>query len=167
MKSKILSIALVLTTGFGFFSCQKQQDPTPTKATVKVPFRVAKSQKTFNTSGVNEGFTSFVITTSEGFSYTMTFQEVNGYTALVVTNPGGTEAMSSIGGGDCMNKIVSVLERWANQSSSVYQSDNACSIVTAFISDLHSLEDCVPSDEQNDFDDTIDQLEELSYSFCQ
>lgn len=165
MKSRILSVVFSLTIGLGFFSCQKQDDPKPANQS-NVPFRVAKSKGkmgNMGTLGVKDGFTSYVITTSEGYSYTVTFQEVDGYTYLVVTNPGGTSPVA----GACIERIIQILEKWINESQTLYFEEDPCSIARLFVNDFRSLRDCVPAEAQADFDEALDEIEESVDEYCE
>lgn len=165
MKSRILSIVFSLTIGLGFFSCQKQDDPKPTNQT-NVPFRIAKTHKkmgNMGTLGTKDGYTTYIITTSEGYTYNLTFQEVNGYTYIVVTNPGGTSPVS----GDCIQRIIAVLEKWINESQQLYyDEDNACSIARSFVNDFRTLRDCVPAEARDAFDEALDEIDEAVDEYC-
>lgn len=162
MKNRILTIALSLAIGFGFFSCQKHEDPKPMNQT-NIPVRVAKTFKKQGVTGVNDGFTSYVITTSEGYSYTLTFQENNGYTTLLVTQPGGTSPI----GGACIERIIAVLEKWINASQTLFIEDNACSITRQFVNDFRALRDCVPAEAQGEFDEAFDEIDLALDQYCQ
>jgi hypothetical protein len=162
MKSRILTVVFSMAIGLGFLSCQKQEEVKPNVNPNKIPVRIAKSMNTTGLAATNDGFTSYVITTSEGYSYTVTFQEVDGYTSLVVTNPGGTSAE-----GACINRIIAILEKWINaQQELYYNQDNACSVVRSFINDLRTLEDCVPAEAQEDFDEALDEVDEALDGYC-
>ncbi|HRH34452.1 MAG TPA: hypothetical protein PKY12_05305 [Catalimonadaceae bacterium] len=166
MKSRILSIVFSLTIGLGFFSCQKQEDPKPTTPN-NAPFRIAKSYKKMGNAGTlakNDGYTSYVITTSEGYSYTVVFQEVNGYTSIVVTNPGGTSPVD----GACIQRIIAILEKWINDSQTIWiDQDNACAVSRSFWNDFRSLRDCVPAEAREGFDEALDEIDSAINEFCQ
>ena len=143
------------------FSCQKSDDAKPAIKPNNLPVRIAKSLNTTGLSNSTDGFASYVITTSSGYTYTLTFQEVNGYTTLNVTHPGGTT-------GDCLDRLVVILERWINDAQTIAgDPDNACSLLRTFTSDMRSIRDCVPSSEQGNFDEALDQMEESIDVFCQ
>jgi len=161
MISKIRYIVICLTLSLGFLSCQKQEDPKPAITPNKVPFRVAKSLNTTGLSNTTDGFSSYVITTSEGFTYTLTFQEVNGYTTFNVTRPGGTS-------GACKDRIIVLLDKWIDESQDLYYNqDNACSVVQTFVSDFRSVRDCVPAETRSDFEEASDKVGESVDEFCQ
>jgi hypothetical protein len=167
MKTRFFSLVLGLTLGLGIFSCQKQEDPKPANpGTPNVPFRIAKTKGRMATMGTlkaNDGFTSYIITTSEGYSYTLTFQEVNGYTYLTVTNPGGSSPSVS---GDCIERIIAVLEKWINDSQFLAFEDDPCGLASSFVNDFRSLRDCVPAEAQEDFDEALDEIDEAVDEYC-
>lgn len=155
---KVVFFGLV---GLISFSCQKSDDAKPAIKPNNLPVRIAKSLNTTGLSNSTDGFASYVITTSSGYTYTLTFQEVNGYTTLNVTHPGGTT-------GECLDRLIVILEKWINDSQTLYMDqDNACSVVRGFVSDLRSIRDCVPSSEQANYDDALDEFDDSVDEFCQ
>lgn len=132
---------------------------------MNAPFRIAKTHKKMGNMGTlatTDGFTSYVITTGDGYSYTLTFQEVNGYTTIVVTNPGGV----SPNAGNCIDKIVAILEKWINAAYTI-NNDNGCSVARSFVNDFRTLKDCVPTEAKPDFENAIDQLDKAVDQYCQ